>query len=128
MSEIVRLGVTRRWSDVVIHQQTAYFVEVPDDPSADLRGQIQQVFAQVDTRLQAFGSDRTRLLQVVVYLSEAADLGLFNSLWDDWIPEGHAPSRACLHTRLAAPAYRLELVITAAVPLPASLPLPPGSS
>ena len=33
MSEIERHGVTRRWSDVVVFNRVAYFVEVPDDPS-----------------------------------------------------------------------------------------------
>jgi len=113
---IVRHGVTRRWSDAVVHQGTVYFVEVPDDSSADARLQFQMVLDQVDRRLCSVGSDRTRLLQVVVYLPNSKDLGDFNELWDAWLPEGHAPSRACIHSQLASPDYHVELVITAAVP------------
>ncbi|MCY2974250.1 MAG: RidA family protein [Planctomycetota bacterium] len=112
---IVRYGVTRRWADAVVHQGTIYFVEVPDDPSVDPKSQFQMVFDQVDRRLQSVGSDRTRLLQVTIYLPNPGDLGSFNELWDAWVPEGHAPSRACLHTQLASPDYHIELVITAAV-------------
>lgn len=115
MSPIVRHGVTRRWSDAVVHQGVAYFVEVPDNPEADAGAQFQQVLAQVDARLQQLGVDRTRLLQVLIYLPEAGDLAEFNAIWDAWVPEGHAPSRACVHVPLAAPGYRVELVITAAV-------------
>lgn len=115
MTDIVRHGVTRRWSDAVIFGGVAYFVEVPDDPTQDARGQIQQVLAQMTARLQQVGSDPTRLLQVVIYLPERADFPTFNALWDAWVPEGHAPSRACVHAQLAAPQYRVELVITAAV-------------
>lgn len=115
MSDIIRHGVTRRWSDAVVHGGVAYFVEVPDDPSQDAQGQFQQVLAQVVSRLQQVGSDATRLLQVVIYLPEPADLPLFNALWEEWVPAGHAPSRACIHARLAAPQYRVELLITAAV-------------
>ena len=115
MSEIVRHGVTRRWSDAVVHQGTAYFVEVPDDPALGSAEQFHQVLAQVDTRLAQLGADKTRLLQVLIYLPEAGDLTTFNEIWDAWVPEGHAPSRACVHAPLAAPGYRVELVITAAV-------------
>lgn len=115
MSEIVRHGVTRRWSDAVVHQGTAYFVEVPDEPTLSPAEQFHQVLAQVDTRLAQLGADKTRLLQVLIYLPEAGDLTTFNEIWDAWVPEGHAPSRACVHAPLAAPGYRVELVITAAV-------------
>ncbi|MFM8172510.1 MAG: Rid family hydrolase, partial [Pirellulaceae bacterium] len=42
------------------------------------------------------------------------DLATFNSIWDAWVPAGHAPVRACIHAALAAPGYRVELVVTAA--------------
>lgn len=120
MTDIIRHGVTRRWSDAVVHGGVAYFVEVPDDPSQDASGQFRQVLAQIVSRLQLVGSDPTRLLQVMIYLPEPTDLPLFNELWEAWLPAGHAPSRACIHARLAAPQYRIELVITAAV-CPSSL-------
>lgn len=98
----------------MLYGGVAYFVEVPDDPQLAPRAQFEQVLAQVDARLRQIGSDRTRLLQVLIYLPEAGDLPLWNELWDAWVPEGHAPSRACVHARLAAPGYRVELVLTAA--------------
>lgn len=112
---IIRHGVTRRWSDAVVFNSVAYFVEVPDDPSLSPVEQFKQVLEQVDQRLALVDSDRTRLLQVLIYLPHPEDLGPFNELWDAWVPEGHAPSRACVHTALAAADYRVELVITAAV-------------
>lgn len=115
MTDIIRHGVTRRWSDAVVHGGVAYFVEVPDDPTQNARDQIRQVLEQVAARLQQVGSDQTRLLQVLIYLPDRADLPTFNALWDKWVPEGHAPSRACVHVQLAAPQYRVELVVTAAI-------------
>jgi len=114
LSDIKRYGITRRWSDAVVFGSVAYFVEVPDDPQLSAEDQFHQVLSQVDTRLALFGSDRTRLLQVIIYLPDPNDLLLFNRIWDAWVPTGHAPSRACVHTSLAAPGYRVELVITAA--------------
>ncbi|MES2788896.1 MAG: RidA family protein [Planctomycetota bacterium] len=115
MADIIRHGVTRRWSDAVVHNGVAYFVEVPDDPSQDASGQFRQVLAQVVARLQQVGSDPTRLLQVMIYMPEPADLAAFNELWEGWLPAGHAPSRACIHAQLASPLYRIELVVTAAL-------------
>ena len=113
MSAIERIGVTRRWSDIVIHGATAWFVEVADDPSQDVCGQVTQILAQIDSRLSVIGSDRTRLLQVLIYLAELSDGGVLNELWDAWVPSGHAPSRACVQAGLAA-GYRVEMVVTAA--------------
>jgi enamine deaminase RidA (YjgF/YER057c/UK114 family) len=115
VTEIIRHGVTPRWSDLVSHRGTAYFVEVPDDPSLSPREQFEQLFRQVDQRLALAGSSRQHLLQVLIYLPFPEDLPLFNEIWEAWVPLGHAPSRACIHTQLAAPDYRAELVITAAI-------------
>ena len=112
--EILRIGITRRWSDVVIHGNTAYFVEVADDPHQDARGQVAQVLNQIAARLAGFGSDRTQLLQVLIYLADLADGPVLNELWDQWVPDGHAPARACVQAGLS-PGYRVEMVITAAV-------------
>jgi enamine deaminase RidA (YjgF/YER057c/UK114 family) len=114
-SKIIRHGVTTRWSDAVVHRGVVYFVEVPDDVSLDAPCQFTQVLEQVDKRLAEVGSDRTGLLQVIIYLPQAEDLVTFNERWDAWIPKGHAPSRACIHASLAAKEYRVELVVTAAV-------------
>lgn len=114
MSDIERHGVSRRWSDAVIHNGTAYFVEVADNPSQDIRGQIVQVLAQIAARLWLIGSDQTRLLSVTIFLADLGDVAVLNPLWDEWVPEGHAPARACVQCGLA-PGHLIEMVVTAAV-------------
>ena len=115
MSDLIRYGITKRWSDAVVVGGLGYFVEVPENANGSPQAQFELVFQQVDTRLAQIGSNKSRLVQVLVYLPFAEDLALFNELWDAWIPMGHAPSRACTHPPLAAPGYRVELVITAAI-------------
>jgi len=114
-AEIQRFGVTRRWSDVVTHGGTAYFVEVADDPNQPFQDQVTQILNQIDARLASLGCHRTRLLQVQIFLSSLADAPALNEIWDLWIPEGHAPSRACVQAGLAK-GYLVEMVITAALP------------
>ena len=114
MSDIQRHGVTRRWSDAVIHHGVAHFVEVADDPSQDIQGQVKQVLSQIEVRLAQVGSNRSRMLQVLIYITDLKNTPALNEQWDLWVPEGHAPARACVQTALAA-GYLIEMVVTAAV-------------
>lgn len=115
MGEIERYGVTRRWSDKVVHNHTVYLVEVAATPGAPFARQVDEVLAGVDRQLVEVGSGKGRLLQVTIYLTDLANLAAFNAAWEAWLPEGCAPSRACLRADLVSPDYLLELVVTAAV-------------
>jgi enamine deaminase RidA (YjgF/YER057c/UK114 family) len=114
MSPIRRLGTSRRWADVVIHGETAYWVEVADDLSLDTHGQIAEVLQQIDATLLAIGSDRTRILQVLIHLADLSDGAILDRLWDAWVPEGHPPVRARFQSALGGNC-RVEMVVTAAV-------------
>jgi enamine deaminase RidA (YjgF/YER057c/UK114 family) len=122
MNEIVRLGNSRRWSDVVIHAGVARWVEVAEDQTQDSRGQIAQVLRQIDLTLTQIGSDRTRLLEVLIFLSDLQDAAALNQLWDAWVPADHPPIRACVQAGLAA-SCRVEMIVTAA----ATTSSPPAS-
>jgi enamine deaminase RidA (YjgF/YER057c/UK114 family) len=114
MSEIQRYGTSKRWADVVVHRGVAHWVEVAEDMSLDARGQIAQVLAQIDATLETIGSDRTRLLQVLIYIAEEADGAILNELWDAWVPAGHPPVRAMVQVGLGK-SCKVEMVVTAAV-------------
>ena len=113
MSPIQRHGVTRRWSDAVVHNGVVHFVEIADDSSEDMRGQVRQILDQIDSRLALVGSDRARLLQVLIYVADLATTPILNQLWDEWVPDGHAPARACVQVGLGK-GYLVEMVVTAA--------------
>jgi len=114
MSEIQRYGNSKRWADVVVHRGVAYWVEVAEDMSLDARGQIAQVLAQIDATLGMIQSDRTRLLQVLVYIADLKDSEVLNELWDGWVPADHPPVRAMVQVGLGK-ACKVEMVVTAAV-------------
>jgi enamine deaminase RidA (YjgF/YER057c/UK114 family) len=117
MSDIVRLGDSRRWSDVVIHAGVARWVEVAETISGDARSQIAQVLRQIDATLVQIGSDSTRLLEVLIFLADLNEAPILNELWDDWVPRGYPPIRACVQAGLAA-GLRVEMLVTAAVMQP----------
>jgi enamine deaminase RidA (YjgF/YER057c/UK114 family) len=115
MSEIQRYGSSRRWADVVVHRGVAHWVEVAEDMSLDARGQIAQVLAQIDSTLECIKSDRTQLLQILVYLGDEHDTATLNEAWDAWVPAAHPPVRAMVQVGLGK-RCKVEMVVTAAVP------------
>ena len=113
---IQRFDVGARLSEMAVHNGTAYLAgQVPDDATQDIRGQTQQVLAMVDRLLARAGTDKTRILMAQIFLADLADFEGMNAVWDAWVPAGHAPPRATVQAQLANEAFRIEVVITAAV-------------
>jgi enamine deaminase RidA (YjgF/YER057c/UK114 family) len=112
---IVRHGVTRRYADSVVHGGTAYLVEVPPDLEANITDQTRALLTSAERLLAQAGSDRSHLLMVTIYLADMADYAAMNAVWDEWLPAGCAPARACVEARLADPRMRVEMAFTAAV-------------
>lgn len=113
MGDIQRFGNSKRWADLVVHRGVAHWVEVAEDMSLDAHGQISQVLAQIDATLVMIKSDRTRLLQVLVYIADENDSPVLNELWDAWVPAHDAPVRAMVQVGLGK-ACKVEMVVTAA--------------
>ena len=111
---IERHGTTRRYSDAVAFGSTVYLVEVAQTLDADITTQTREVLASIERTLTRAGSDKSRLLQVTIYLADIAEIDAMNAVWDDWVPPGTAPARACVEAKLANPGYRIEIVVQAA--------------
>jgi len=111
---IERHGTTRRYSDAVAFGSTVYLVEVAQTLDADITTQTHEVLASIERTLTRAGSDKSRLLQVTIYLADITEIDAMNAVWDDWVPPGTAPARACVEAKLANPGYRIEIVVQAA--------------
>ncbi|WP_151671033.1 RidA family protein [Nitrincola schmidtii] len=112
---IHRINPCKRWSDITVFNGTAYFVEVPEsDLSADIQGQLAQIFDQAEAALAKIDSDKSRILSATIYITDFANVAALNEVWDAWFPEGTAPSRACVKAELANPDYLVEIAFTVA--------------
>ena len=112
---IHRINPTKRWSDVTVFNGIAHFVEVAEtDTSADIKGQVQQIFDQAEQMLASVDSDKTRILSVTIYVTDFANFDSLNEVWDNWFAEGTAPSRACVKVELADPSLLVEMAFVAA--------------
>ena len=112
---VTRVGTTRRWSDAVIFNNTIYLVEVPTNLEDDITAQSKNVLSAVSATLEKVGSNKKNILMTTIYLKDITEIDKFNEVWDEWLPEGCAPSRACVGVRLANPLYRVELQVVAAI-------------
>ena len=115
---IERRHVGKRLSELVVNRAsgTIYLAgQVAADPKADISGQARQVLAQIDALLAEAGSDKSRILSATIYLPDMADFAALNAVWETWVVPGATPARATVQAHLAAPEYRVEIQVVAAV-------------
>jgi len=114
--QIKRYDTGKRMSQAVIYGGFAFLAgQVADDTSQDVKGQTAQILAKIDALLAKLGSDKTRILSASIWLASYTAYNDVNEVWDDWVPEGQAPARACVEAKLAFPQYTVEIGVIAAV-------------
>lgn len=115
MSDIKRLHTGARLSEACVHNGTVYLAgQVADDAAQDVRGQTEQVLAAIDRLLAEAGSSKARILRAEIFLPDMRDYDAMNAVWERWVPAGHTPARATVQAALAKPAWKIEIVVTAA--------------
>mgnify|MGYP003483182880 CR=1 FL=1 len=113
--EIQRIGMAARYSEAAVFNGVVYLAGmVPERGDSDITGQAADVLAQVEQRLREAGSDKSRILRAQIYLTDIREIGTMNEVWDAWVVPGTAPPRATVQAALADPAWKIEIVVTAA--------------
>ena len=112
---IQRHGVGPRMSEAVVHGNTVYLAGQVGNPGGTVAEQAADALAEVDRILASVGSDKTKILQAIIWLADMKDFAAMNAVWDKWIPQGHTPARATGEAKLATPEYLFEVIVTAAV-------------
>lgn len=114
MSKITRHGSSAILSTAVEYHGFVYLAGLTaDDLSQDVTGQTAQVLAKIDAALEGHGTDKTRLLQAQIWLKDIRDRDAMNKVWTAWLPEGGAPTRACVEANMADPRHLVEIMVTA---------------
>ena len=101
-------------SQAVIHGDTVYLAGQVGAPGKSVTEQTQAVLASVDRLLKEAGTDKSKLLQAIIWLADMKDFGEMNAVWDTWVDGKNAPARATGEAKLATPDYLVEIIITAA--------------
>jgi enamine deaminase RidA (YjgF/YER057c/UK114 family) len=110
---IERIDTGARMSKIVKHNGVAYLCGQVGDGET-VAEQTRDCLSRVEALLERAGSSPERILQAIVWLADMADFDEMNAVWDAWVPKGHAPARACGEARLARPALKVEIIVTAA--------------
>lgn len=115
MSSIERQEVSQRMSRIVKHNGIVFLCgQVAADANTDITEQTQTMLDKVDILLEQAGSDREHMLSATIYVRDMKDFAAMNAVWDAWVPEGHAPARACVEARMARPELLVEISVVAA--------------
>ncbi len=113
---ITRMETARRMSRIVVHNDTVYLCgQVADNSDEPIGPQTENMLAKVDALLEQAGSSREQILSATIYVRDMKDFAGMNEVWDNWVPEGDAPARACVEARMARPDLLVEISVVAAL-------------
>ena len=112
---IERIETKRRMSRIVKHNGAIYLCgQVCKDAEQGIREQTESMLEKVDALLLQAGSDRKHILSATIYIKDMRHFAEMNDVWDQWIPEGYAPARACVEASMAREALLVEISVIAA--------------
>ncbi len=112
---IERMHSGKRMSQIVVHGDTVYLAgQVSENAAGGPAGdQMADILQKIEGLLAEAGSDKTKILSTTIWLADMRDFDAINEAWDAWVPEGHAPARACVEAKLAFTRFTVEVGIIA---------------
>lgn len=114
MADIERIGTGRRMSQAAAYGGLVWLAGQCGTAGDSIAAQTREALTKVDRLLLEAGSDKTRILATTIWLANIDDYDEMNAVWDAWIPEGFAPTRACGESRLGGSGYGVEIICVAA--------------
>lgn len=115
MSDIERYEFDTRVHHVVKHNGLVYLTGQVGTPGQSAAEQTREVLNKIDRLLEIAGTDKTRILNAILWLDDLRDFDEVNQVWDAWVVKEHAPARSSGQARMAKPGMLVEIIITAAV-------------
>jgi enamine deaminase RidA (YjgF/YER057c/UK114 family) len=102
-------------SDAVEYGNTVYLAGiVAEDLNKDLKGQTKEIVDEIDRLLAKCGSNKSKILQVQIWVTDIRNRAPMNEVWSAWIDPKNLPARACVESKLADPRALVEIMLIAA--------------
>ncbi|MBS0411219.1 MAG: RidA family protein [Proteobacteria bacterium] len=111
---IRRLHAGPRMSQAVIHAGLIFLTGQVGEAGDPVEAQTRTALDEIEGLLVEAGSSRDRILSATVWLADMADFAAMNMAWEAWFDGCETPARATGEARLAAPDYRVEIIVIAA--------------
>ena len=114
--KIERHEVGPRMSQAVVHGDRVYLAGQVAHAAAgkSVTEQTRDILAAIDRLLASAGSDKSKLLQAQIFLTDISTFNEMNKVWEAWVAPGQTPARATIEAKLAAPQYTVEIMVVAA--------------
>lgn len=102
-------------SQAVEHGDTVYLAGVvAKDLKKDIKGQTQEVLAEIDRLLAKCGTNKSKVLSATIWVTDIRNRAPMNEVWTAWADKANMPARACVEAKLADPAALVEIMVIAA--------------
>ncbi len=113
---IERKEVGSRMSQIVVHGDTVYLAGIvaQANKGKSVTEQTKEILSTIDNYLAQAGSDKTKVLRANIWITDMTNFAEMNAVWDAWVSPGNTPVRACVEAKLAAPDYKVEIMVVAA--------------
>jgi enamine deaminase RidA (YjgF/YER057c/UK114 family) len=100
-------------SRAAVHGDLVMTVAVAPDPvPSSMYEQSVKALARLDESLALCGSDKSKILSAIVYITDIKRKGEMNRAWDECVDPRNPPMRACIGVDLEPP-HIVEIVVTA---------------
>jgi len=82
--------------------------------NANIKRQTALTLKTIDERLNQAGTDKSRIIEATVFLTNMKEFKGFDSEWKKWLPEGVGASRATVGVAKLANNDKVEIKVTVA--------------
>ena len=113
---IQRIETGARMSKAVIQGDTVYLAgfTAAKALTGGVAEQTAEILSIIDGYLAKAGTDKSKLLSANIWITDMSTFNEMNAVWDAWVSPGNTPARATVEAKLAAPGYKVEIMVTAA--------------
>lgn len=88
---------------------------IADDLSQSMGDQTEQICAKLDKLLGEAGTDKTKLLSAMLYVTDMSQKSEMNAAWTKWIAAADLPTRATIGVADLGKDVLIEVVVTASI-------------
>jgi enamine deaminase RidA (YjgF/YER057c/UK114 family) len=102
-------------SQAAEHGNTVYLAGVvAKDLKKDVKGQTEDILADIDRLLAKCGSSKSKVLSATIWVTDIRNRAPMNEVWTRWVDPNNLPVRACVEAKLADPNALVEIMVVAA--------------
>jgi enamine deaminase RidA (YjgF/YER057c/UK114 family) len=115
---LTRIDPGPRMSKVVVNGNNVHLsgLVAAKPEGASVAAQTRDILEQIDGYLAKAGTDKTKIVKAMIWLTDMDTWAEMKTAWDAWVDPDHAPVRAAVESpKLAAPQFTVEIMVDAVI-------------